>query len=95
MKQGISRPDLGLRALPPHTLNLVDIAKAISILPYYPQLYDSRSGGVLGTLIYPHLILSYSEYYGHLAVPYGVFDAPLWPSGAMIRKLKYMQRLFT
>jgi hypothetical protein len=33
--------------------------------------YGGRSGGVFGTLTYPHLILPYSAYYGHLASHYG------------------------
>jgi hypothetical protein len=33
--------------------------------------YGGRSGGVFGTLTYPHLILPYLAYYGHLAVHCG------------------------
>jgi hypothetical protein len=35
------------------------------------RCYGGRSGGVFGTLTYPHLILPYSAYYGHLAVHCG------------------------
>jgi hypothetical protein len=31
----------------------------------------AKVGGVFGTLTYPHLILPYSAYYGHLASHYG------------------------
>jgi hypothetical protein len=31
------------------------------------RCYGGRSGGVFGTLAYPHLILTYLAYYGHLA----------------------------
>ena len=33
--------------------------------------YGGRSWGVFGALTYPHLILPYSAYYGHLASHYG------------------------
>jgi hypothetical protein len=42
-------------------------------------------GRVLGTLAYPHLILPYSGYYGHLASHYGVLGAPLYPVGEITR----------
>jgi hypothetical protein len=43
--------------------------------------YGGRSGRVFGTLRYPHLILPYLAYYGHLASHYGgpwCSPIPLW-----------------
>ena len=34
-------------------------------------MYGGKSGGAFGTVRYPHLILPYSSYYGHLASHYG------------------------
>ena len=50
-------------------------------------------GGVLGTLAYPHLILSYSVNYGHIATHYGVLDAPLYHVGAIWGTRWYLRHL--
>ena len=50
------------------------------------RCYGGRSkGGIYGTLTYPHLILPYLAYYGHLASHYGGPWCPLYPGDAIER----------
>ena len=53
------------------TCTYVSCAAADAGAELAARCYDSRSGGVFGTLTYPHLILPYSAYYGRLAAHYG------------------------
>ena len=39
--------------------------------PSHDAIYGGRSRGVFGALTYPHLIVPYLAYYGHLASYYG------------------------